>query len=172
MRMRPRNPSPSDGGGLPVKTAMAEERPRIRRVRVADVPKIIALDARVTRLAKPDYWRDLFARYGKRRLEERFFLVAEAGRPAELIGFIIGEVRAWEFGSAPCGWVFGLAVDPDARLQGVGEALFEAISAEFRKAGMDKMRTMVARDDLLPLRFFRGEGMMAGPYIQLERDLE
>jgi hypothetical protein len=31
---------------------------------------------------------------------------------------------------------------------------------------------MVARDDLLPLRFFRSEGMMAGPYIQLEMDLD
>jgi ribosomal protein S18 acetylase RimI-like enzyme len=162
----------ADSGGLPLENTMAEDRAiRIRRVKAGDVPKIIALDARVTRLAKPDYWRDLFARYGRRRLHERFFLVAEAGKPAALVGFIIGEVRAWEFGSAPCGWVFGLSVDPDARLQGVGEAMLEAISAEFRKAGMDKMRTMVARDDLLPLRFFRGEGMMAGPYIQLEKDL-
>jgi hypothetical protein len=47
-----------------------------------------------------------------------------------------------------------------------------AIVAEFRQAGVDKMRTMVARNDLLPLRFFRSEGMMAGPYIQLEMDLE
>jgi len=31
---------------------------------------------------------------------------------------------------------------------------------------------MVARDGLLPLLFFRSEGMMAGPYIQLEKDLE
>ncbi len=167
----PRTPLPGPGG-LPAKGMAEDQAIRIRRVKTADVPQIIALDARVTRLAKPDYWRDLFARYGRRRLGERFFLIAEAGKPAALLGFIIGEVRAWEFGSAPCGWVFGLSVDPDARLRGVGEALFEAVSAEFRKAGMDKMRTMVARDDLLPLRFFRGEGMMAGPYIQLEKDLE
>ncbi|PWB65738.1 MAG: N-acetyltransferase [Bradyrhizobiaceae bacterium] len=148
---------------------------RIRRVKASDVAKVIALDARVTGLPKSTYWRDLFARFGRRRLAERFFLVAEpdaAAARTPLLGFIIGEVRAWEFGSAPCGWVFGLAVDPDRRLEGVGEKLFEAISAEFRKAGMDKMRTMVARDNLLPLRFFRGEGMMAGPYIQLEKDLE
>ena len=34
------------------------------------------------------------------------------------------------------------------------------------------MRTMVARDSRLPLLFFRSEGMMAGPYIQLEKDLD
>jgi hypothetical protein len=50
--------------------------------------------------------------------------------------------------------------------------LFEAISAEFKQAGVDKMRTMVARDNRLHLLFFRGEGMMAGPYIELEKDLE
>jgi hypothetical protein len=34
------------------------------------------------------------------------------------------------------------------------------------------MRTMVARDGRLPLLFFRSEGMIAGPYIQLEKDLD
>jgi hypothetical protein len=34
------------------------------------------------------------------------------------------------------------------------------------------MRTMVARDNRLHLMFFRGEGMMAGPYIQLEKDID
>ena len=147
---------------------------QIRRVRATDMPRVVALDERVTGLAKSDYWQDVFVRYGRRRRHERFFLVARQTTEADepILGFIIGEVRAWEFGSAPCGWVFGLAVDPDARVKGIGRAMLRAIAAEFRKARVDKMRTMVARDDLLPLRFFRSEGMMAGPYIQLETDLE
>jgi GNAT superfamily N-acetyltransferase len=148
---------------------------QVRRVRAADVAQVIALDTRVTKLAKAEYWNDIFRRYGKQRSHERFFLVAEnrLSRPGSgLLGFIIGEVRAWEFGSTPCGWVFALSVEPKARLQGIGSALFEAISGEFRKAGVSKMRTMVARDGRLPLLFFRGEGMIAGPYIQLEKDLD
>jgi L-amino acid N-acyltransferase YncA len=58
------------------------------------------------------------------------------------------------------------------RLHGIGSALLEVISREFKKAGVSKMRTMVARDGRLPLLFFRSEGMMAGPYIQLEKDLD
>lgn len=146
----------------------------VRRVRQADIPHIIALDARVTGQAKPDYWQDIFERYGKRRLDERMFLVAEpesAGSPAPILGFIIGEVRAWEFGSAPCGWVLALSVEPRARLSGTGRALLEALAAEFNKAGVSKMRTMVARDNQLHHLFFRSEGMMAGPYVQLEKDL-
>jgi len=143
----------------------------VRRVRAADMDKVVALDAQVTKLPKPDYWSDVFTRYGKQRPTERFFLVAEAP-DSRLAGFIVGEVRAWEFGSTPCGWVFALSVAPDVRLAGAGSALLDAISAEFRQAGVDKMRTMVARDAQLPMLFFRSEGMMAGPYIQLEKDLD
>lgn len=157
------------------KAEPARTRLAIRRVRAQDIPLVIALDTRVTGLPKPDYWTDLFERFGERRLKERFFLVAEppaGARNRALLGFIIGEIRAWEFGSEPCGWVFGLSVDPDQRLHGIGQALFAAIESEFRKAGMTKMRTMVARDNQLNLRFFRSEGMMAGPYIQLEKELD
>jgi GNAT superfamily N-acetyltransferase len=146
----------------------------VRRVCAADVPHVIALDKRVTGLAKPDYWHAVFERYGANRLDERSFLVAEslgAKTRLPLLGFIIGEVRAWEFGSAPCGWVFALSVEPRARLRGVGKALFEAISTEFKTAGVGTMRTMVARDNRLHLMFFRSEGMMAGPYLQLEKEL-
>lgn len=147
----------------------------IRPVRATDVPQVIDIDARVTGLAKASYWQEAYERYGKQRTEERFFLVAvPTDRTADrgILGFIIGEIRAWEFGSAPCGWVFALSVDPDARLGGVGQALFAAISEEFKAAGMTKMRTMVARDNQLHSLFFRGEGMMAGPYLQLEKELD
>ncbi|MGA2893709.1 MAG: GNAT family N-acetyltransferase [Xanthobacteraceae bacterium] len=148
---------------------------RVRRVRAGDMPDVIALDTRVTKLAKADYWDDVFRRFGNQRSHERFFLVAEdrsdRTKP-HLLGFIIGEVRAWEFGSTPCGWVFALSVEPEMRLRGTGSALIEAISREFRNVGIGKMRTMVARDARLPMLFFRSEGMMAGPYIQLERDLD
>ncbi len=161
-------------------TSQAKEDPgaaslRIRRARAEDVPQVSALDAEVTGLAKPEYWQDIFERYGDRRLDERFFLIAEivGGDHREpILGFIIGEVRAWEFGSQPCGWVFAFSVEPDARLKGVGAKLFDEIAAEFKRAGVRRMRTMVARDNHLHMTFFRSEGMMAGPYIQLEKDLD
>ena len=160
-----------------MKTQAATVNPAVlvRRVQLADIPQVIALDTRVTKLPKAEYWSDVFRRYGKKRLHERFFLVAEnrKDRPvSSLVGFIVGEIRAWEFGSTPCGWVFALSVEPEARLQGIGSALLDAISGEFKKAGVGKMRTMVAMDGQLPLLFFRSEGMMAGPYIQLEKDLD
>ena len=86
----------------------------IREASIDDVGAIIRLDELNTGLAKADYWRDMFERYGAR--EDRFFLVSEIEDAVR--GFIIGEVRAWEFGSPPCGWIFALGVDPERRLQG------------------------------------------------------
>ncbi len=143
---------------------------RIRAAVAADVPSVIALDEEVTGLAKPDYWQDLFERYGARRRDERFFLVAE--RQSRIEGFVIGETRAWEFGSPPCGWIFAIQVRPKSRLKGVGTQLFDAICDRFRKIGVVSVRTMLARDNTTILSFFRSQGMMAGPFIELETTLE
>ena len=99
--------------------ARADTAVRVRRVQAADIPQVIGLDTRVTKLAKAEYWNDVFRRYGKQRLRERFFLVAESRADRanpHVLGFIIGEIRAWEFGSTPCGWVFALSVEPEMRL--------------------------------------------------------
>jgi ribosomal protein S18 acetylase RimI-like enzyme len=141
----------------------------IRPVRRADLAPVVAIDATVTGLEKRAYWESVYRRYGAGAQAERVFLVAEAA--GEVAGFVIGEVRDWEFGSPPCGWVFAINVRPGARLGGVGTALLEAISARFRAAGVTKLRTMLARDNTLILSFFRSQGMMAGPLISLEMDL-
>ena len=88
-----------------------------------------------------------------------------------VVGFIIGEIRAWEFGSPPTGWIFAMAVDPAARLRKVGSRMFEAITAHLAENGADTVRTMLAHDDQLNMAFFRSQGMMGGPFIQLEMPL-
>ncbi|HYH38334.1 MAG TPA: GNAT family N-acetyltransferase [Azospirillum sp.] len=142
---------------------------QVRPAEPSDVPAVIALDAETTGLEKPAYWSDLFERYGRRRTRDRVFLIAEhAGQP---VGFIVGEVRAWEFGSPPSGWVFAVNVRPGARQLGVGSRLFDAICACFRQAGVQTVRTMLSKDATLLMSFFRSQGMRAGPFIELEKSL-
>jgi|UniRef100_A0A8J4M639 ribosomal protein S18 acetylase RimI-like enzyme len=142
----------------------------IRRATAADMPGVIALDEAVTGLRKPEYWREVFGRYGAARRELGSFLVAEAAGRIE--GFIVGEVRAWEFGSPPCGWIFAVQVRAARRVQGLGSRLFDAVCESFRAAGVDRVRTMLARDDTVIHAFFRSQGMTAGPFIQLEMRLD
>jgi ribosomal protein S18 acetylase RimI-like enzyme len=141
----------------------------VRPARRADLDPVIAIDRTVTGLEKRDYWRSVFRRYAGGGKSGRQFLVADAG--GNVAGFVIGEVRDWEFGSPPCGWVFGIAVRPGMRLAGVGTSLLAAICERFRRSGVQTVRTMLARDNTLVLSFFRSQGMMAGPFIPLEMDL-
>jgi len=142
---------------------------RVRPIDAADLAQVVAIDAEASGIEKVDYWYELFHRYGSRGQRQRYFLVAD-GKGA-IQGFVIGEVRDWEFRLPPCGWVFGIAVRRDARLGGVGSALLAAIVDCFRRAGVDKVRTLTTREDNLMLSFFRSQGMMAAPSIPLELDM-
>ena len=143
---------------------------RVRSVQAGDLGDVVGIDAEITRLSKPEYWADIYQRYGSGRRQQRFFLVAEAAGRIE--GFVIGEVRDWEFGSPRCGWVFAISVRPGARQGGIGSRLLGGICVGFRRLGVTKVRTMLSRDNQLILSFFRSQGMMAAPFIPLEMDLE
>jgi GNAT superfamily N-acetyltransferase len=148
--------------------AGAARQARVRGVLPGDLEQVIEIDTVVTGLRKAAYWAEILQRYGGGR-RQRYFLVAEAD--TRIDGYVIGEVRDWEFGSAPCGWVVAISVRPDARLGGTGTRLLEAISESFRRVGVSKLRTILARDNHLILSFFRSQGMMAAPFIPLEKDL-
>jgi ribosomal protein S18 acetylase RimI-like enzyme len=142
---------------------------RVRAARGPDLPAVVAIDAENTGVAKPGYWKERFESYAGSK-PDRFFLVAE--HDGAMLGFIVGEVRAWEFGSPPSGWIFAVHISPGARLHGLGTLLFEEICVRFRKAGVSHVRTMLAKDAPLLLSFFRSQGMMGGPFIQLEKRLQ
>jgi ribosomal protein S18 acetylase RimI-like enzyme len=154
-------------------TANTSDKSRALQIRPAtssDLSGLIALDREITGLAKRKYWKDTFVRYGVRRRPPQYLLVAvHRGR---IEGFIVGEVRAWEFGEPPCGWIFAVQVRPKTRLKGIGTQLFGTLCGAFRRAGVEKVRTITARDNHLVLSFFRSQGMMAGPFIELEAALD
>src|SRR5215470_17905583 len=104
----------------------------IRPAQASDLPAISALDQRLTGSSKPDYWQDMLA-------PNRHFLVAETGKGG-LVGFIAGEIRAWEFGQPAAGWVFAIQIEPRLRQRGVGSALFEALIARFKEEGVTRVR--------------------------------
>jgi ribosomal protein S18 acetylase RimI-like enzyme len=148
-----------------------EEQPgvAVRDARSDDLAAVVRLDAEATGLRKAAYWRERFAWSASNR-RDRFFLIAERGKDA--IGFILGDVRVWEFGAPPSGWIFAINVKRSARLHGVATRLFDAICERFRAAGVEVVRTMPASDDQLVLSFFRSQGLMAGPFVLLEKRLD
>lgn len=145
-----------------------QTRLRIRDAEPADLDAIVEIDRQVSGSEKRHYWQDTLSLYGDDG-GGRSFLVAE--HDGRLTGFIMGEIRAWEFGSPACGWVFAIGVARSSLLEGVGSRLLDTLCARFRQAGVTKVRTMIARQDHEVLSFFRSCGMMAGPFQQLEMDV-
>lgn len=142
----------------------------IRNAMPADFEAVIELDLVGVPAEKPTYWRGIFDRYAAAGRDDRIFLVAEAN--GEAVGFIVGEVRAWEFGSPPCGWVFALSVSPQIREMGVGQLMLTEMCRRLKKAGVTTVRTMVDRENKLTLSFFRSQGLRTGRYIELEKSLD
>lgn len=155
------------------KKGAVEECPvvEIRRAQPADLPIIVALDERITRIPKKAYWKDLFDRFAVRQDNRAILVAAMEGR---VVGFIIGEVRAWEFGEPPCGWILGVNVEPEFREHSIASTLFEKLLVFFRESGVSKVRTLARREEsMMPvLSFFRSHGLTAGPFVELERDVD
>ena len=141
----------------------------IRNAQLSDFDAVVALDLQGSDAEKPAYWRSVFDHYINGH-NDRCFLVAVYDN--RVVGFIVGEVRAWEFGSPPCGWVFATAVCPTVRQMRIGQQLFEEISKCLKQAGVKTVRTMADRDNNLLLSFFRSMGLRTGRYIELEMALD
>jgi ribosomal protein S18 acetylase RimI-like enzyme len=143
------------------------EAPAIRDLAPGDLAAVVRIDAHHTGARKPAYWSRVLERFFSRGGNRMRVGLAAPG-PRSLSGYLLGEVRAFEFGSEPCGWIFAVGVAPSALHQGVASALLAEACRRFERAGVTTVRTMVRRTDVPVLAFFRASGFTGGPYVQLE----
>jgi ribosomal protein S18 acetylase RimI-like enzyme len=142
----------------------------IRNAIASDLDAVISLDQYGSKEEKPAYWSNVFDHFVNLEKKDRLFLVAESNDV--VVGFIVGEVRAWEFGSPPCGWVFAIVVSPESREMGIGKDMFDEICYRLKQIGVATVRTMVDQDSKLTLSFFRSLGLRTGRYIELEKEID
>ncbi len=140
----------------------------IRKICADDSRAVIEIDKIHSNEAKPDYWTARLEPFitGARKKGSALGYVAVAD--GKVIGYVLAEARAWEFGSPNCGWIFAIGVDPRSSREGVGLALCREVCLKFKSQGMDKTRTMVRKDNVEVLSFFRASGFRAGPFVELE----
>jgi len=169
---RPRDLKTSRPGDLgPPRPKTQDPGPEVGPLTASDLADVIKLDARLTGRRKAAYWKARFAEFiAPGHARGRVGLAARVGD--RLCGYLLGDVRAFEFGSPPCGWIFAVGVDPAEAHHGMGSALVAEAGRQFRRAGVSTVRTMVGRSDVAMLAFFRSNGFVGGSFTQLELDLE
>lgn len=135
----------------------------------SDLAAVVRLDAGLTGERKLAYWKSVFDEFVAHGSATQLALAARDG--SQLRGYLFGEVRAFEFGSPPCGWIVAVGVDPGRAHHGIGTALVTEASRRFARVGVSTVRTMVRRNDVAMLAFFRSNGFVGGPFTQLEQTM-
>ncbi len=142
----------------------------VRPLRSGDLERVIHIDALHTGERKGGYWRRVFRQFFETD-PDRLRLGFAAEENGEVVGYLLGEVRAFEFGSEECGWIFAIGVDPGRLRRKVASQLLAEACRAFRDAGISRIRTMVRRNDVPVLSFFRANGFVGGSFVQMELDI-
>lgn len=141
---------------------------RIRPLTSNDLDDVVRVDGIHTGAEQRPYWVRLFRDFVEPGHEpQKVALAAEAN--GGFAGFLMADVRAFEFGSERCGWIMEIGVDPNFVRMGLASNLLDEAVAQLKQAGVTTVRTMVRRNNIPMLTFFRTNGFIGGPYLQLER---
>ncbi len=149
----------------------------LRELLPEDLEALIALDQLHVAMGEQGSgdtkrWRKALTRFLSQGHEDEGRVALGAETEEGLVGYLLGEVRAFEFGSEPCGWVFSVGVHPHLQKSGIATSLMREACRRFSKAGVSTVRTMVRRNQIPVLRFFRANDFTGGRFVQLEKKLE
>ncbi|HJX14321.1 MAG TPA: GNAT family N-acetyltransferase [Candidatus Deferrimicrobiaceae bacterium] len=140
----------------------------VRRMRTQDAEAVLRIDEKITGRPHEAQW--------EARIIDHVTgnplgcLVAEAD--GKIVGFILGEIRGWEFAIPKSGWIEIVGVDPEFQGRGVAKALIEKLNVYFQNHNVEKVRLMVNWNDGGLVSFFRAVGFERSEFIILEKGVE
>lgn len=132
-----------------------------------DFPDIIALDAGIAGISRPEFWHE----FQEHRAATNTLIILVARRSGKIVGYAMGEVRAWPVRGPACGWIYAIGVEKENRQRRAASALMTELIERFRAQGVGTIRTMIDVDDHLLMSFLRSLGMTAGPFVELEMSI-
>ena len=141
----------------------------IRSLERRDLPSIVAMEERITGVARPQYW--------EQRIE-----LSEAIRPhwtslvAEFenrfVGFLFGRAGELEFGlPGTITWVETIGVDPAFRGRGIARELIEQFISSAEDHGIKTIFTLVTSGQTDMQNFFSRQGFAQGKMLHYQKEL-
>lgn len=140
----------------------------IRPLTVRDIDKIMKIDEKIMGKPHESFWESKVAAYLER--EPGACIAAEVS--GTLVGFILGDIRGWEFALPLSGWIEVIGVDKEFQGKGVGKALINALIEYFRQNNIKHIQTMISWDDGDIIDYLRSMGFERGGYINLVKSLK
>ncbi|MFH1861744.1 MAG: GNAT family N-acetyltransferase [bacterium] len=142
----------------------------VRTIKQEDFDAIVDVDAQVSGVRRPDYYRRKFQRAldTSDRLQSDYVALHQ-GR---VVGFIMGDVFMGEFGiPETTASIDTIGVDPQWQGSGVASLLFETFLTAARKSGVERIQTLVNWKDWDLLKFFASFGFSTSGTLHLKLDL-
>jgi N-acetylglutamate synthase-like GNAT family acetyltransferase len=141
----------------------------VRSLERRDLPSIVAMEERITGVARPQYW--------EQRIE-----MSEAIRPhwtslvAEFdnrfVGFLFGRAGELEFGlPGTIAWVETIGVDPAFRGRGIARELIEQFISSAEDHGIKTIFTLVSSGQTDMQTFFSRQGFAQGRMLHYQKEL-
>ncbi len=141
----------------------------VRSLERRDLPSIVAMEERITGVARPQYW--------EQRIE-----LSEAIRPhwtslvAEFenrfVGFLFGRAGELEFGlPGTIAWVETIGVDPAFRGRGIARELIEEFISSAEDHGIKTIFTLVTSGQTDMQSFFSRQGFAQGKMLHYQKEL-
>lgn len=140
----------------------------VRKMRTEDLAAVVAIDKQITQSRRvSSLGRHLRTTM---REPETICLVAEDG--GRVAGFLVGDVRPWEFGEdRPVAWIKVVGVDPSQQGVGIGRQLGRQFLAEARAKGARRVKTLVEWDAGDVVAYFRALGFDRSGDVVLKKDV-
>src|SRR4030042_2989315 len=119
----------------------------IRFLKTDDLADILRLEERIERagpLPSKSRLESLRETLAYHLRQDDPFLTLGAEIDGKLVGYVLAEIRLWEFGSGEkTGWIKVLGVDPDFQGVGIGRKLGETLLGHFSRKDVKRVRTLV-----------------------------
>ena len=126
------------------------------------------IDEQIAGQYRPDFWEQRVTYYLRRDPESS--RVAEID--GKVVGFMLGDVRAGEFGiDHPSGWIERFGIHPDFRGRDLGKLMFDRVVEHFRAEGATTVRTLVDGKETAVVGFLKALGFAPSALQALEISL-
>lgn len=149
----------------PIETTMnTEDEFKIRQLRMDDIPVVQAIDRKITQRATTWDNVDVY-------LAGQPLLSFVAEYRGEVVGFLLGDVKSYEFGLAQSAWIETIGVDPAYQRHGVGGRLVQAFLDHCRRSGIGSVHSLIKENDAGVRTFYEAIGFARGELINMEKTL-
>ncbi len=150
---------------------MNESTVKIRLLKAEDFEAVVAIDAKITKVNRPEYYEQKFNKLFKSIDNMDVSLVAEDA-DGSLVGFIMGELYMGEYG------IFKdeasmdtIGVDPYYQHMGIGEMLMSEFVDHLKKLGVKKINCFANWNDTKLVNFFQANKFFPSKMINLTREI-